>query len=183
MSIRFTRVARILTVLAASTTLLASPAAVGSPSGVVQSGVSTSCSVHWGSTAKSADEFETGIVQGLRAGRHTCFDRLVIDMSGEAPGYSVRYVTAVRQEGSGQAVPVAGGARLAVVAEKGATFVPGMPSVNGFDTFRQVRWAGSFEGQTQFALGVRARLPFRTFVLNDSETHSSRLVIDVAHRW
>ena len=36
----------------------------------------------------------------------------------------------------------------------------------GYSTFRQVAWAGTFEGQTTLALGVRARLPFRVFTLN-----------------
>ena len=56
-------------------------------------------------------------------------------------------------------------------------------SVAGFSTFRQVRWAGAFEGYTTLALGVRARLPFRTFTLYDASTNRSRLVVDVAHRW
>ena len=34
-----------------------------------------------------------------------------------------------------------------------------MPNVAGYRTFRQVAWAGSFEGQTTVGLGVRARLP------------------------
>ncbi|MDF2144717.1 hypothetical protein [Knoellia sp. p5-6-4] len=42
-------------------------------------------------------------------------------------------------------------------------------------------WDSSFEGDTQLGLGVRARLPFRVSTLQDAMT--SRLVIDVAHRW
>ncbi len=141
------------------------------------------CSTTWGSTAKTAGALQTGRVDGIRAGRHACYDRLVIDMTGVAPGYDVRYVTTVFAEGSGEPVAVAGGARLAVVAKKGATSVPGMPSVAGYSTFRQVRWAGSLEGQTTVALGVRARLPFRTFVIDDTSTHTSRMVVDVAHHW
>ena len=47
----------------------------------------------------------------------------------------------------------------------------------------RVAWAGSFEGQTTLALGVRARLPFRVFTTYDAATNRSRLVVDVAHRW
>ena len=43
-------------------------------------------------------------------------------------------------------------------------------------------FAGSFEGYTSIGLGVRARLPFRVFMLDGPGT-SSRLVVDVAHRW
>jgi hypothetical protein len=43
-------------------------------------------------------------------------------------------------------------------------------------------WAGSFEGQTTIGVGVRARLPMRTFVLS-STGGGYRVVVDVAHRW
>ena len=48
--------------------------------------------------------------------------------------------------------------------------------------FRQVAWAGSFEGYSSLGLGVRARLPFRVFAL-DGPDAGSRLVVDVAHFW
>jgi hypothetical protein len=51
-----------------------------------------------------------------------------------------------------------------------------------YRTFRQVAYAGDFEGQLTLGLGVRARLPFRVFVLESIE-RSPRVVIDVAHRW
>jgi hypothetical protein len=54
--------------------------------------------------------------------------------------------------------------------------------VTGFRTFRQVAYLGGFEELTQLGLGVRARLPFRVFLL-DGPGDGSRLVIDVARRW
>ncbi|MFE3360898.1 hypothetical protein ACFXOQ_37740, partial [Streptomyces californicus] len=64
-----------------------------------------------------------------------------------------------------------------------STYLPSnrsdLVNVNGYQTFRQVAWAGSFEGQTTLGLGVRARLPFRVFTLEGP----SRVVIDVAHYW
>jgi len=54
--------------------------------------------------------------------------------------------------------------------------------VSGYRTFRQVAWAGSFEGSTTLGLGVRARLPFRVLQLPGPGT-GSRVVIDVAHTW
>ena len=67
-----------------------------------------------------------------------------------------------------------------------ATFSPANPAelanVAGYQTFRQVASAGSFEGYSNFGLGVRARLPFRVFAL-DGPGNGSRLVIDVAHFW
>ncbi len=183
MKIPRTRLARAAVVALASATLLAAPTASSSASVVATTSAGPYCGITWGSTPEVAGDMEAGQIQGVRAGRHTCYDRLVIDMSGDAAGYDVRYVKTVRADGSGAAVPVAGGARLAILAKKGATFVPTMPSVSGYDTFRQVRWAGSFEGQTTLALGVRARLPLRAFALYDASTDTSRLVIDVAHRW
>lgn len=163
---------------------LAAAAALTSASAVAAGPASAaSCAVTWGSGAKTSAPLATGRLTAVRAGHHTCYDRLVVDMTRAAPGYDVRYVTTVYADGSGNPVPVAGGARLAVVVRKGATSVPAMPSVAGYPTFRQVRWAGSFEGQTTLALGVRARLPFRVFTIRDAATNTSRLVVDVAHRW
>jgi hypothetical protein len=145
-----------------------------------------SCAVTWGSLPKavgtggSLDE-----LTGLRAGRHECYDRLVIDASGPTAGYSVQYVDEVTMDGSGFPVPLRGGARLLIVdrAPMDPPATPGEAAdVTGFSSFRQVAWAGSFEGQTSFGLGVRARLPFRVLALAGPGS-GSRLVIDVAHHW
>ena len=156
------------------------PAAVGASSATA----APYCGIYWGSLAKSSSTMNVTSLSGVRAGRHTCYDRLVIDHRGRATGYDVRYVSQVTQDGSGHPVPVAGGARLQIV-DRAARYTtpPAMPNVTGFTTFRQVKWAGSFEGQSTVGLGVRARLPFRVFTLNDTATGTSRLVIDVAHRW
>jgi len=173
------RGARAIAAIAAGAALIAAPAA----SGVGAATAAPYCGITWGSLAKTSAPLTGGRVQGVRAGRHACFDRLVLDMTGRAPGFDVRYVATVRSDGSGFPVPVAGGARLAVVAHKGATSVPTMPSVAGFATFREVKWAGSFEGYTTIALGIRARLPHRVFTLYDPSTNHSRLVVDIAHHW
>lgn len=54
--------------------------------------------------------------------------------------------------------------------------------VTGYRTVRQLAWAGSFEGCTSIGIGVRAHPPFRVFVLPGPGS-TSRIVIDVAHRW
>lgn len=157
------------------------------------------CGITWGSQPQARDTLaDTESLNGVRAGRHACFDRLVIDVGGQDSTfgtYDVRYVPEVRAEGSGDPVPVRGGAVLQVVVgapaydEHGATHLPADPrevvGVNGWSTFRQVAWAGSFEGQSTLGLGVRARLPFRVFTLagTPNSDHTPRLVIDVAHRW
>ncbi|WP_448625405.1 AMIN-like domain-containing (lipo)protein [Geodermatophilus sp. URMC 64] len=158
------------------------------------------CGITWGSLAKTTGSFtDADMVHGVRAGRHTCYDRLVIDLLGEDTrfsSYDVRYVRAVTADGSGAVVPLRGGAFLQVTVgapsydgDGNATFAPAnrreVVPVGGFRTFRQVAWAGSFEGRTDFGLGVRARLPFRVFVLPGVPQSDAgpRLVIDVAHAW
>jgi hypothetical protein len=135
------------------------------------------CSVTWGSGTKTVTNYVHRTLTGLRAGRHTCFDRLVLDLNRGGEGFRVRYVSAVRDQGRGAVVPLRGGAFLQIDDQSMATRRPAMPSVAGFTTFRQVGWGGSFEGYTTVGLGVRARLPFRAF------RYENHLVIDVAHRW
>lgn len=150
------------------------------------------CKTGWGSLQKFADATPPGYVTGVRTGRHPCFDRLVIDLDGDRTGYSVEYVDDVYADGSGELVPVKGGAILNIVLFAPAHDDSGTATVDqakvsatnvaGYRTLRDVEWAGSFEGWTTIVLGVRARLPFRVFTLN-GPGDGSRLVIDVAHRW
>ncbi|MET9503874.1 hypothetical protein ABZY42_19475 [Streptomyces sp. NPDC006622] len=152
------------------------------------------CPTGWGSIDKAYTAGTMAPVRNARTGRHDCYDRLVIDVPGAAAaglGYSVRYVDALYQDGSGRYIPVGGGAILEVRVsapaydpDTGAPTYPAraaqpLPGVDltGYRTFRDTRYAGSFEGETQIGLGVRARLPFRVQRLDD------RLVIDVAHSW
>jgi hypothetical protein len=158
------------------------------------------CGQVWGSLPETIDAGAAdSVVTDVRAGRHVCFDRVVIDLRGPAahlPSYDVRYLPAVSEQGSGAPVPLRGGAALQVVVRAPAhdghyrpTYLPGDPAevvdVTGFETVRQVAWAGSFEGQTTIGIGTRARLPFRTFVLlgEPGTDRAARLVIDVGHLW
>jgi hypothetical protein len=169
------------------------PAADAASAAAPAAAASSSCGTHWGSLDKSVQTMSAATVENVRAGRHGCFDRLVIDLQGKAAGYNVRYVDQVTQQGSGAAVPLRGGAFLQVTVTAPAydssghpTYVPANPAevvnVAGFSTFRQVAWAGTFEGYTSLGVGVRARLPFRVFILGGPDG-GSRLVVDVAHRW
>ncbi|MGO4341129.1 AMIN-like domain-containing (lipo)protein [Pedococcus sp. 2YAF34] len=185
------------------TTTLAAPATATTTAATTATTTATStattgavtapyCGITWGSLAKSNRTMAAGPVTGVRSGRHPCYDRLVVDLKGKPAGYTVKYVTNVYTEGQGKLVPLRGGAKLLVVVNApayspngSASFTPRNPrevvDVTGYTTFRQVAWAGTFEGYTSMGLGVRARLPFRVFRLDDGTT--SRLVIDVAHRW
>ena len=137
----------------------------------------TGCSVTWGSLAKTVTSHSSATLTGVRAGRHACYDRLVLDLSRAGGSYRVRYVSAVRDQGRGAVVPLRGGAFIQIDCQVPATRRPAMPNVTGYTTFRQVAWGGSFEGYTTIGLGVRARLPFRVFL------STNHLVVDVAHHW
>ncbi|MGI5380018.1 AMIN-like domain-containing (lipo)protein [Streptomyces sp. CA-251387] len=154
----------------------------------------TACPTGWGSLAKTRSAATTESVTNIRTGRHACFDRMVVDVPGAGTrglGYSVRYVSRLYQDGSGHYIPVGGGAvlevRVAAPAYDPDTGKPTYPAragqrltgvdLTGYRTFRDARFAGSFEGDTQIGLGVRAKLPFRVWVATD------RVVVDVAHNW
>lgn len=147
--------------------------------------------VYWGSLPKTVSTHsDTATVNNVRTGRHTCYDRLVIDLSGKKVGYSVRYVSNLYRDGSGQKVNLTGGAKLAISVyapayntSGQATYSPGFaPKTLNYTTFRQMVFLGSSEGQTELGLSTRARLPMRAFTL-DGPGAGSRLVIDVAHTW
>ena len=164
-------------------------AALGVVAAAPANAAGASCGIGWGSLPKDLSTGSTGEVVNIRAGRHRCFDRLVLDVSGDANGYFVRYVDEVRMDGSGDLVPLRGGARLEVITTAPAVaadawFLPNGELIDtaGYRTFRHVAWAGSFEGHTTLGLGVRARLPFRVFLL-DGPASGSRMVVDVAHTW
>ncbi len=142
------------------------------------------CGQVWGSAAKQAPGHGANGVADVRAGQHPCYDRLVIDLD-QAAGYRVGYVPSVLTQGKGAPVSLRGAAFLEVTVYATAS-TPANPAdvanVTGFRTFRQVAFAGSFEGYTSLGLGVRAKLPFRVFELV-SPNQPSRLVVDVGHQW
>ncbi len=155
----------------------------------------SSCGIRWGSLDKVVAGGPGGALVNVRAGRHDCYDRLVMDVRGTGAGpVQVRYVQAVYTQGRGDVLALRGRAFLDVVLQiptydintGAATYTPAnaneLVNVNGWRTFRQVAEGGSFEGYTTIGLGVRARLPFRVFSLTGPGDHS-RLVIDVAHHW
>lgn len=151
------------------------------------------CGITWGSVAKEAGNHQPTLagteLTGVRVGQQTCYDRLVLDVTGGTSlgSYYVRYVDRVRYDGSDTAIPVAGGAFLQITVgvnnqAAGPANSGTVANVTGFRTFRQVVGAGSYEGYTSEGLGVRARLPFRAFTLA-GPGNTVRLVIDVAHAW
>jgi hypothetical protein len=168
---------------------VASASSVSAPT----SGHAANCNVVWGSLPKTVKVLPGPPLFDVRAGRHDCYDRLVVDVRGAVQGFNVRYVPIVTGLASGEPKALRGGAFLEVVI--GATDIDlaghltypragraELVGVTGYRTFRQVAWAESQEGLTEIGLGVRARLPFRVFVLPGPGS-GSRLVVDVAHHW
>ncbi len=148
------------------------------------------CGITWGSLPKSTQGAFSPLTN-VRTGRQACYDRIVFDMRDSTVGYTVRYVTNVYSEGGGVLIPLNGGAKLQITIQAPSydintwqTTYPGvvgktLPNVNlaGYQTFRDAKFGGSFEGYTTVGLGLRARLPFRVFQLDH------RVVVDVAHAW
>ena len=169
------------------------------------SATTTSCSTVWGSLPEyAAPVGEQGLqfLLNVRSGQHPCYDRVVVDLTGNDSGpvgFSVEYVDAVANEATGDFVPLAGGARLRVVIAQGSfdygsqssAYIPPdstrLVDVTGYRTLRQVAWADTFneaDSTTTIGIGVRARLPMRAFLLpSASRFFGQRLVIDIAHHW
>jgi hypothetical protein len=152
----------------------------------------------WGTRAQLRTVSSSAPVYLVGAGRQECSDRVVFHLNGSDPvGYSVRYVDLVREDGSGRPVPVVGGATLQVIinapalgqdshgyvgkvlAQPRADFYT-PAQLASWNSLREVRYAGSFEGQTTIAVGVRARVPFRVSTIQDSSGNYRSVVLDLA---
>jgi hypothetical protein len=107
------------------------------------------------------------------------YDRVLFTFQGAMPGYQVRYVPEVADQG-GRPLPLRGKAFLAVTFDPAhhpggeptvstATLTPGSP------VLRQVRFAGDFEGQVTFGLGLAGRDGFRVSELRGP----TRVAVDV----
>ena len=109
------------------------------------------------------------------------YDRVVFTFEGSLPGHRVRYVPRVTDAG-GRRLPLRGAAFLEVAFEPARargpdgrpTFSPGTLTP-GSPALRQVRFAGDFEGQVSFGLGVAARGGFRVSELRNP----TRVAVDV----
>lgn len=126
-----------------------------------------------------------GLVQGLlfdvRPGRHECWDRIVFDVdTTQEVGFRIGYVPVVTQDGSGFEVPVAGMAALQLTIDAWAPeqFV-GYGFSAEWDSLREIKYAGSFEGVTTFAIGTVGKVPFA--VSHWLEGDTMHVIIDLYH--
>jgi LPXTG-motif cell wall-anchored protein len=118
----------------------------------------------------------------VTVGHHDAFDRVVFRFSSRAPGYSVRYVSAVTADASGKPVTLEGSAFIRVAmssvasAQVGAPPAPQGTITPHFPMLQQAKGAGDFEGTVSFGLGLASKSGFRAFSLSGPD----RLVVDVA---
>lgn len=141
----------------------------------------------WDTTAVriTHDVSPTPKVIDLRVGEHRHFDRVVIDLDGPVPGYTVRYVRSLTYDGSGDAVPLRGRKFVSVGLfpakahnARGQNVYRG-PQLKQYQlsALRGGAFTGDFEGQVSFGLAVRSRSELRVFELHAP----NRIVIDVRH--
>jgi hypothetical protein len=152
-----------------------------------------------GSLDESVPQLQPGPIVDIRVGHHACYDRIVFDLRGVAPGYTVGYLQPPFTGIGGEPPFVVGGGAILGISINAAAYDennsatlpygaghaivrPDQFDAHGFRTFEDLVYGGTFEGYTSFGLGVRARLPFRVFTLPGPGT-GSRVVVDVAHRW
>jgi hypothetical protein len=143
--------------------------------------------------ASSGPPFRTAPVERNRASRpapelvsvatseRDGYDRVLFTFRGAAPGYQVRYVSRVTDQ-AGRRLALDGQAFLAVVFEPARARDPGGQATfasgdlePGSPALRQVRFAGDFEGQLSFGIGVADRGGFRISELRDP----ARVAVDV----
>jgi hypothetical protein len=122
------------------------------------------------------------VVTGVRYAGHpeSGYDRIVFDIRGGLPGYTVKYVTAVVGDGSGDPIPVPGRRFLLIVfnpaqahTDAGDATVTGIHRID-LPMLKAYAVAGDYEGYVSIALGLNATTGFRVGEL------SNRIYIDVA---
>lgn len=124
-------------------------------------------------------------VTGARFGKHKGFDRVVIDLKGDLPGYTARWVPKLVQDGSGDPVDVKGGAYLQLTITPAVAHTEaGKPTWTGGPIFqtklgniRNVVKMGDFEGVVSVGVVLGRKAPFRVL----EQKNPYRLVVDIAH--
>lgn len=124
------------------------------------------------------------VVTKVRVGQHDGFERAVFELEGEgSPGWFVDYADNPKQQGSGQPISYAGDTALNVNID-GVVY----PFEAGIDEPRigiveapaggvitQVVNGRTYEGRSQFVIGMNQRKPYSVQVLENP----TRLVVDI----
>jgi hypothetical protein len=109
------------------------------------------------------------VIAAVRVAQHPeCrYDRIVLDIRGPIPSYSVEYVNSVIADASGQVIAMPG-ARHLVITLRPAQAHTGGPTVAagvhalGYPALASWALAGDFEGVVRIALGLAAPRSIRT---------------------
>lgn len=147
--------------------------------------VSASTPWHTRPTVHSATKAKLTHVVDLRYARHAKFDRVVIDITGRRPAYSIRYARRLLFDPSGKPVPLQGRRKVSLSITPASTHTRAGKSVYDGPRLRQVHLpslrgvalTGDFEGVVSFGFTTSARVPYRIFTLTDP----TRLVVDFHH--
>lgn len=126
------------------------------------------------------------LLRGMRTARHEGFDRIVLDFGADdVPTYSISYVDRpVRQCGSGNTVPLAGDAWLALTVQpanahtdEGAPTVRERERAPRLPSLLELKMTCDFEAVVEVVAGVASPERYRAFVLETP----NRLVVDIRH--
>lgn len=122
------------------------------------------------------------MVVNARVGSHEGFDRVVFDLAGSGdPGWFVDYTDKPSQQASGNPVKYEGATALNVNIDGTAyPFELGMEDpqlgrIPGSGNIKEVVSVGTFEGRSQFVIGLQRQAPYSVQVLEEPK----RLVVDV----
>lgn len=143
----------------------------------------------WDADSESSEIGLNAPMIGISGANEGCYDSLTLDLDPAAgsPGYIIGYVFDVTAQGSGEAIPLAGGAAIQVIIDSAthdedfastlpaAVDLENMVDVADFGVVRQVGFGGSFEGMTTIGIGVESEQPFIV------EVTSQQLTIKIAH--
>jgi hypothetical protein len=110
-------------------------------------------------------------VSAVRTAEHPeCgYDRLVLDISGSMPSYSIRYVSQVIADPSGQAITVPGVSYLLITlksaqahTDAGAATISRAVQQPGYQSLQSWTLASDFEGVVTIAVGLPSQVSIRT---------------------
>jgi hypothetical protein len=111
----------------------------------------------------------TPVIKAVRTAKHPeCgYDRLVLDVSGRLPGYTIRYVAHVIADPSGKIIKLPGRHFLVITLRpanahtRSANTISRRVQVPGFPMLRAWVLAGDDEGVVSFGVGLKAHTKIR----------------------
>jgi hypothetical protein len=164
----------------AFTTLVAAGVLVSAPAAVAPSTFSVAPRTVQRSPSPAPE------VTAVRVGHHPAYDRVVLQLAGNAAGYRVRYVHRLHRDPSGRRVDLLGPASLKIVLEPANGHDP-ETGQRTLTTPRRTKWRldqvretaviGDFEAVFTLGVGLEHEAPFRVRTLH----HPTRIVVDIRH--